>query len=193
MSRALPSRLPTETAAQPEEPRALTSREPSTSSSSLASTAASRRLQRSSSRLDRHRLDDHHTSAAAPSSSAATSITLLSGLDDQLVEALRTGAIRLLRTSWLRVTPLLRLPRRQDLEALDDAVFMSLKEAVSLIRGAKRRVAALTHSWLSIGDPDPLGTRLPLVRRALLDNEHIDGLFWGGCTIMPKLSHTNFP
>ena len=53
-------------------------------------------------------------------SSAVNKATLkaLGPLDNQLIDALRAGHIRLLRPAWLLDATLERLPCRQDLEAL---------------------------------------------------------------------------
>ena len=42
----------------------------------------------------------------------------------------------------------------------------------------RTELAVCGAGWLSPGDPDPAGRRLEVVRRALAENQHIEGLFW---------------
>ena len=110
-------------------------------------------------------------------------LQLLSALDDRLVAALEAGDIRLLRSAWLlKQTGTFRLLCRQDLETKDgdglNSALLSCEEAVRLIRRCDRSVGAVTHGWLTPGDPDPDGRRLDLVQRALRANPGMEGLFW---------------
>ena len=57
----------------------------------------------------------------------------------------------------------------QQLEALErtgDSPLLSPEEAVALVRRGDRSVGALSYGWLSAGDPDPVGMRMAVVRRA---------------------------
>ena len=74
----------------------------------------------------------------------------LSRLDDRLVEVLRSGALRLLRSAWLNQQPdTYRLQWRQELEKLDgqgaSSALLSPEEAVALVQACNRGVGALTH------------------------------------------------
>ena len=141
----------------------------------------------------------HYPSAPAPMLQA------LSRLDDRLVEVLRSGDLRILRSAWLSQQPdTYRLQWRQELEKLDgqgaSSALLSPEEAVALVQQCDRSVGALTHGahpvcgsnprlvgastarsvagWLSLGNPDPAGQRLQVVQQALAQNKHIQGLFW---------------
>ena len=122
-------------------------------------------------------------------------IRALSGLDDRLADALRTGDIKLLRVSWLRkLRRLLRQPdwrslkRRQELEDLRaESPFLSAEEAVALLRRGTRGVGALTHGWLSPGECDPDGARLDVMLAALDEHPHIEGVFWDYASLFQNL------
>ena len=116
-------------------------------------------------------------------------IGVLSRLDDRLVERLEEGVMKLVRSSYMKQPFVLRIQRRQELEELQDRLvdegaaveklpLLTPQEAVALIRRGNRSVGALTYGWLSPGDPDPVGDRLEVVRRALEQNEHVEALFW---------------
>ena len=115
-------------------------------------------------------------------SNATDSIQVLSSLDDRLVAALATGAIRLVRTTWLLAQPQgYRIQTRQQLEQLEDGGESPLllpDESVSLVLRGKRNAAVLSYGWLSPGSPDPEGARLGIVRATLHNRCHLEGLFW---------------
>jgi hypothetical protein len=146
-------------------------------------------------------LDDIDDDAARPTvtigAPSEEMIRALSGLDDRLADALRTGDIKLLRVSWLRrLRGLLRQPdwrslrRRQELEALRaESPFLSAEEAVALLRRGTRGVGALTHGWLSPGECDPDGARLDMVLAALKEHPHIEGVFWDYASLFQNLPH----
>ena len=110
-------------------------------------------------------------------------------LDDRLVAALRSGAIKLLRADFLRRHRSLLaggvIPRRQDLEALERRtpglrVFLTPDEAVCALRANGRHVGAVTYGWTTPSHPDPTGHYLAAVCR-FLDSPlgaHITALFW---------------
>ena len=88
----------------------------------------------------------------------------LTSLDDDLVDALWREDIRLLRGSWLlQQPPGFRLPRRQDLEALEREAFereeesplLSGQEASELILSCNRGMGSFTHGWLTPGTRSP--------------------------------------
>ena len=82
-------------------------------------------------------------------------IPLLAALDEALVAALRSGAIKLLRTEFLRAdgseAVLPELLRRQELERMEKErrirIFLTPKEAVAALRSLSREVAGLTYGW----------------------------------------------
>ena len=75
-----------------------------------------------------------------------------------------------------------RIQRRQELEALEESgaeqPLLRPEEAAALVRRGDRSAGALTYGWLCPGEPDPAGSRVTLVRIALEENMHIEGLFW---------------
>ena len=106
----------------------------------------------------------------------------LSSFDDGLLEALQLGDMRLVRATWLRAQPPeYRIERRQDLETREGETpspLLSSQEALALVCRAARAMGVLTYGWLTPGHPDPCGATLAVVRRALEENPHIEGLFW---------------
>ena len=97
----------------------------------------------------------HYPSAPAPMLQA------LSRLDDRLVEVLRSGALRLLRSAWLNQQPdTYRLQWRQELEKLDgqgaSSALLSPEEAVALVQACNRGVGALTHGAPPVIECRPL-------------------------------------
>ena len=89
----------------------------------------------------------------------------------------------MVRAAWLLQPQLEVLQYRQELEALErsgisPSPLLSPEEAVTFLRRFTRCIGALTYGWLSLGNPDPVGARLRVVRQALLASEHIEGVFW---------------
>ena len=92
-------------------------------------------------------------------------IPLLAALDEQLVAALRSGAIKLLRAEFLRAdgseSMLPKLLRRQELERMElergICVFLTPNEAIAALRSQSRQVAGLTYGWASPDHPDATG------------------------------------
>jgi len=114
-------------------------------------------------------------------------IPLLNRLDDQLADALASGAIKLLRADFMRSSSseekLPTLLRRQDLEAMEkrgDRIFLSPDEAVAALRANNRSISGLTYGWSSPDHPDNGGEYLVAVRRFLRSplGAHVVGLFW---------------
>ena len=129
------------------------------------------------------------TPSMLPRTPSDVLIRVLSGLDDRLDEALLGCDIKLLRVSWLLRQPeRWRLKPRQELEAMaDESPFLSAEEAVALLRRGNRGVGALTQGWLSPGDCDPDGVRIDVVRAALAQHPHIEGLFWDYASLFQNL------
>ena len=121
---------------------------------------------------------------------------LLAALDKQLVAALRSGAIKLLRTEFLRAdgseAVLPKLLRRQELERMETEnglrIFLTPKEAVAALRSLSREVAGLTYGWASPDHPDVTGEYLANVRRFLRHplGEHVTALFWDFSSLPQK-------
>jgi hypothetical protein len=107
----------------------------------------------------------------------------LTELDKIVIRVLLCGAIRLLCVEWLLMQPdNFKMPNRQALEALEKSgaspsPLLSREAAASLVRRGDRSIGALTYGWLSPGDPDPAGSRIRVLRRALM-RLAIKALFW---------------
>jgi hypothetical protein len=109
----------------------------------------------------------------------------LSELDAILINVLLSEAIRLLRVEWLmKQLDNFKMPNRQALEELEKSgvspsPLLSGEEAAALVRRGDRSIGALTYGWLSPGDPDPDGSRIRVLRRALMGMViRIEALFW---------------
>ncbi|EOD40533.1 hypothetical protein EMIHUDRAFT_360958, partial [Emiliania huxleyi CCMP1516] len=123
-------------------------------------------------------------------------IPLLAALDEQLVAALNSGAIKLLRAEFLRAdgseTVLPELLRRQELERMEAErgiqIFLTPDEAVAALRSLSREVAGLTYGWGSPDHPDVTGEYLANVRRFLRHplGEHVTALFWDFSSLPQK-------
>ena len=129
---------------------------------------------------------------------------LLAALDKQLVAALRSGAIKLLRAEFLWLCAptadgseamLPKLLRRQELERMEKErgirIFLTPEEAVAALRSLSREVAGLTYGWASPDHPDVTGEYLANVRRFLRHplGEHVTALFWE-CAAAPDPPQT---
>ena len=107
----------------------------------------------------------------------------LTELDKIVIRVLLCGAIRLLCVEWLLMQPdNFKMPNRQALEALEKSgaspsPLLSREAAAALVRRGDRSIGALTYGWLSPGDPDPDGSRIRVLRRALT-RLAIKALFW---------------
>jgi hypothetical protein len=107
----------------------------------------------------------------------------LTELDKIVIQVLMCGAIRLLSVKWLLMQPdNFKMPNRQELEALEKSgaspsPLLSGEEAAALVRRGDRSIGALTYGWLMSGDPDPAGSRIRVLRRALA-RLAIEALFW---------------
>ena len=121
-------------------------------------------------------------------------LRVLLQLDEQrLIKVLLALDIRLLCRVWLLAQPDdYRLPRRQDLEKLQEKLerdgatllpFLSGSDAVVLIRNAAREVGALSYGWLLPTDADPTGERLAILRDALKKQPHLKALFIDQATL----------
>jgi hypothetical protein len=109
----------------------------------------------------------------------------LAELDKIVIQVLMCGAIRLLRVEWLMKQPAnFRMPNRQALEVLEESgaspsPLLGLYEAAGLVERGDRSIGTLTYGWLSPGDPDPDGSRIRVLRRALKGIAiRIEALFW---------------
>ena len=128
-------------------------------------------------------------------------IPLLAALDEALVAALRSGAIKLLRAEFLRAggseAVLPELLRRQELERMETEngirIFLSPEEAVAALHSLSREVAGLTYGWASPDHPDVTGEYLANVRRFLRHplGEHVGALFWE-CAATPDPHQTQW-
>ena len=103
-----------------------------------------------------------------------TGIQLLAALDDRLVAALESGAIKLVRAEALcdeaTETEFAKIRRRQDLEELERSrgvrIFHTPSEAVAALRAKGRLVGGLTYGWTTPDHPDVSGMVLAAVPRS---------------------------
>jgi len=123
------------------------------------------------------------SSAHAPQ--ADDPIAVLSKLDEYLIAKLSAGDIRLVRSAWLLLPSVTKMRKRQELESIkeqgasqDVSPLLSYHEAAALVGRGTRSAAVLSHGWLLSGDCDPKAERLVLVKQALAEHPHIEGLFW---------------
>ena len=109
----------------------------------------------------------------------------LTELDKIVIQVLLCGAIRLLCVKWLLMQPAnFKMPNRQALEEIErsgvsPSPLLSPQEAVALVERGDRSIGALTYGWLMSGDPDPKGSRIRVLQRALMGMAiRIEALFW---------------
>jgi hypothetical protein len=109
----------------------------------------------------------------------------LTELDKIVIQVLLCGAIRLLSVKWLLKQPAnFKMPNRQALEEIErsgvsPSPLLSPQEAVALVERGDRSIGTLTYGWLMSGDPDPKGSRIRVLRRALKRLAiRIEALFW---------------
>jgi predicted DNA-binding ribbon-helix-helix protein len=109
----------------------------------------------------------------------------LTELDKIVIQVLLCGAIRLLCVKWLLMQPAnFKMPNRQALEEIErsgasPSPLLSPQEAAALVERGDRSIGTLTYGWLSPGDPDPKGSRIRVLRRALMGTTiRIEALFW---------------
>jgi hypothetical protein len=132
---------------------------------------------------------DESSGSATTSAASAVAMTeemrgVLAAFDNNLIEALRGAIIRLVCVAWLLAQPDdFKMPYRQQLEELErsgasPSPLLSPEEAVALILQGDRSVGAVTHGWLSPGNPDPAGSRMKLLRQELKSLPNIKGIFF---------------
>ena len=109
----------------------------------------------------------------------------LTELDKIVIQVLLLGAIRLICVKWLLMQPNnFKMPNRQALEEIErsgasPSPLLSPREAAALVERGDRSIGALTYGWLMSGDPDPQGSRIRVLRRALAGMAiRIQALFW---------------
>ena len=107
----------------------------------------------------------------------------LQTLDERLHESLAEGTIRLLSIEWLLSQPEDWVwQNRQKLEELERSgtarPFLSREEAESALAAATRRIAVISHGWLTPAHPDPMGARLACLRPYLKAHPSLVGLFF---------------
>ena len=78
-------------------------------------------------------------------------LPLLVALDKPLVDALRSGAIKLINADRIRDGTIAKIMRRQDLERLERKrgvrLFLSAKRAIEVHGSYEREIASLTYGW----------------------------------------------
>ena len=109
----------------------------------------------------------------------------LTELDQIVIHVLMCGAIRFLCVKWLLMQEdNFKMPNRQALEEIErsgasPSPLLSPQEAAALVERGDRSIGALTYGWLSPGDPDPDGSRIRVLRRALMGMAiRTEALFW---------------
>jgi hypothetical protein len=125
-------------------------------------------------------------------------------LDGRLEAALARADIRLVRASWLCTRPPgFKLLKRQQLEEMEAAAdsaaeatgslvpleerpLLSAEEAVKMLRCADRRIAVLSHGWLTPDHCDPCAVRVGVVVKALVQYTHLQALFWDMASMHQK-------
>ena len=121
-----------------------------------------------------------------------SALDTLKSLDEQLVNVLRTGDVRLLRRSWVLEQPKgFSMPRRQKLEELEQegcspSPLLQPHEAVELVGRASRSTGVLSYGWLSVMSPDPVGIRLAAVQAAFKEHSYLEALFWDVAALYQK-------
>ena len=106
--------------------------------------------------------------------------SILQPLDDNIVQVIEAGCIRLVDADWLRDTDVERIPRRQDLEAMHTRALLPPAKGAALILKGEREVSALTYGWRTRCHPDPEGATLKELRQLLKSSHgaHIKAVFW---------------
>ena len=85
--------------------------------------------------------------------------------DRRLVQALRSGTIRLVSVDFLlKQASTWEMPRLQGLREISDAL-LPPQTAANLLQCGTRSVFALSYGWLSKGCPDPEGARFAVLQR----------------------------
>ena len=113
----------------------------------------------------------------------------LGAFDARLVETLRAGDIRLLRSEWLLQQPDdYLLESRQDLEAREKAgatptPLLSPEEAVEVVSRGNRSAGTLTYPWVTDAHPDPMGARKRILCSSLCEHRYIACVFIDQCCI----------
>ena len=110
----------------------------------------------------------------------------LSALDERLMEALLSGAIKLLRSDFLIGESCgKKIMRRRDYEQLEQQlgehkVFLPPHEAAKVLETNKRAVGALTYGWTAHDDPDVTGGYLSSLQHFLKckHGAHVKAVFW---------------
>ena len=120
-------------------------------------------------------------------------VALLAALDEFIISAILSGAIKLLDADFLRGDAVGdTIARRQDLEAREREsgvrIFLPPDVAVAALRSYARAIGSLTYGWTTREHPDPSGTYLAAVRRYLRSalGAHIRGVFWDFASLPQK-------
>lgn len=130
----------------------------------------------------------------AASSNNAKGFALFATLDERLVMALASGAIKLLRTDFLLAEDVCgnQILRRSALENMEIdqkiQIFLSPEEAAMAVLLNKRIVGALSYVWTSVDHPDDSGAYLAAVRRFLRCKgvgQQIKAIFWDYACLPP--------
>ena len=128
------------------------------------------------------------------SASSHKAIPLLLALDGPFLAAVRSGAIKFVRTEAMLDDSIMRdkIVRRQRLEEIERErgiqIFLTPSEAVATLQANGRNVGALTYGWTTPDHCDPSGAYLAAVRRFLRSSlgEHVTACFWDFMSLPQK-------
>ena len=119
--------------------------------------------------------------------SSPPDIGKLLALDENVISAVRDGAIALVDANALRGGAMGScVQRRQELEASgEQSLLLPPETAVSHLQSCERKVAALTYGWGSVDFPDPSGEVLATIVAFLRSDAGaaVEGLFWDFCSL----------
>jgi hypothetical protein len=122
-------------------------------------------------------------------------IPLLVALDEPLVAALRSTAVKFIDANRIRDGTIGKVMRRQDLERLERErgvqFFLSPERSIEVHRSNARAVASLTYCWDTPDGDDPSGEYLSAVLRYLQSDlgSHVEAVFWD-CPCLPQVPRT---
>jgi len=104
-------------------------------------------------------------------------------VDEQLIETLQTGTIRLLDTRWFMLHPEAAEATRQQLEQSTPEALLATDAAAALASRGDRSIATLSYGWGMAGRPDPSGDVYKKVGAFLLAHPEIEALFWDNASM----------
>ena len=104
-------------------------------------------------------------------------------VDEQLIETLQTGTIRLWDTKWFMAHPEAAQATRQELEESMPEALLAPEAAAALASRGDRSIGTLSYGWGMAGRPDPTGDVYKKVVAFLLTHPQIEALFWDNASM----------